>query len=156
MAQSDFWNKLKQRLRDVSSAAADFTEEQALIGKLKFDILTLKRKIDRHQKEIGEKIYEMNLKSPKPDIWKSNDIRTRIKEIEDLELQIEAKRASITEVADQVRASAVDDASVETPAPKPAAKKAAPKKPAPKKKPAAKKTTASKPKSSGSSKTKTK
>lgn len=155
MTQNDFWNKLKKRLRDVSSAAADFTEEQALIGKLKFDILTLKRKIDRKQREIGEKVYGMSSKSPKPDPFRNSEIKQLIVEIAELELQVEAKRASITEVADQVRSK---DVPVETaPAPKP--KKPARKKPPAKKtakpkttakkattnkKPAAKKTTAKK------------
>ena len=114
MTQSDFWNKLKKRLRDVSSAAADFTEEQALIGKLKFEILTLKRKIDRKQREIGEKICLMSELNPKPDPFKDKEIKVFLKEIVDLEKQSVLKRDGISEVANQVRAKGVDTDDLDT------------------------------------------
>ena len=104
MVQSDFWNKLKARLREVSIAAADFTEEQALIGKLKFDILNLKRKIEHKQSEIGVRICELSLtKRPKPKPFEDEDIIRLLSEIAELEVLVDQKRQDITKVADQVR-----------------------------------------------------
>ena len=103
MDKSEFWNKLKKRLVEVSTAAADFTEEQALIGKLKFDILTLKRKIDHRQREIGLRICELAKEDPRPLAFNDDEIVRLITEIDELEIQVTAKRDSITLVADQVR-----------------------------------------------------
>jgi len=103
MAQSDFWNKLKKRLRDVSTAAADITEEQALIGKLKIDILNIKRKIDRKQREIGVRICELAKEESKPKAFEDGEIISLITEIVNLEEQVDEKRDTISKVADQVR-----------------------------------------------------
>ncbi len=103
MDKSEFWNKLKKRLVEVSTAAADFTEEQALIGKLKFDILTLKRKIDHRQREIGLRICELAKEDPRPLAFDDGEIVSLITEIDELEIQVTEKRDSITLVADQVR-----------------------------------------------------
>ncbi len=103
MAQSDFWNKLKKRLREVSTAAADFTEEQALIGKLKFDILTLTRKIDRKQREIGVRICELSKETRKVQPFNDGDIIRLLAEIEELNKHVDVKRGEINKVADQVR-----------------------------------------------------
>ena len=105
MVQGDFWSKLKQRLREVSIAAADFTEEQALIGKLKFDILNLTRKVERKQREIGQRICELAKESARVSALNDGDIVRLIAEIDELELQISYKREDITKVADQVRAN---------------------------------------------------
>ena len=103
MAQSDFWNKLKKRLREVSTAAADFTEEQAMIRKLKFDILNLRRKIDHKQREIGVRVCDLSKEDTKPDALQDGDIVRLLSEIEELEIQIAGKRVDISKVTDQVR-----------------------------------------------------
>jgi len=103
MVQGDFWNKLKQRLREVSTAAADFTEEQALIGKLKFDILNLTRRVERKQREIGQRICELAKESKRVSALNDGDIVRLIAEIDELESLIDIKREEITKVADQVR-----------------------------------------------------
>ena len=131
MVQSDFWNKLKKRLREVSTAAADFTEEQALVGKLKFDILSLTRKIDRKQREIGVRMCELSRESRRVQPFNDGDIIRLIAEIEEIEKQAEDKRNEITRVADQIRAkreaqtpTAADVHPAEAPAGKPKAKPA--------------------------------
>ncbi len=103
MDKSEFWNKLKKRLVEVSTAAADFTEEQALIGKLKFDILTLKRKIDHRQREIGLRICELAKEDPRPLAFNDGEIVRLLAEIDELEVQVSEKRDNISLVADQVR-----------------------------------------------------
>ena len=64
MVQDELWASLKRKLREVTTAAADFTEEQARIGKLKFEILTLKRRIDGELRSLGARVLELSRKSP--------------------------------------------------------------------------------------------
>jgi len=108
MTQNDFWQKLKKRLKEVSTAAADFTEEQALIGKLKFEILTLKRKVDRLNSNLGMRVCEISRQSPHPDPLEDSDVNGFISDIADLEIQIENKRLEITGVADHFRSKATE------------------------------------------------
>ena len=108
MSQSEFWNKLKTRFKEVSTAAADFTEEQALIGKLKFEILTLKRRVDRSRGELGSLVCELSKNTPQPNVFDDVEVMRYLSEIEDTENQIEVKRKEITEVSDHFRAKAAE------------------------------------------------
>lgn len=103
MPQSDFWDRLKKRLVEVSNAAADFTEEQAIIGKLKFDILTLKRKIDRSLHDIGARVLDMSRETPAENPLHDREVKESLDMISDLETQIERKRKDINDVAEQFR-----------------------------------------------------
>lgn len=103
MTQSDFWIKLKQRIREVSSAAADFTEEQALIGKLKFEVLNLKRKIDRSHRETGARICEMFTTDPESQPFEDDEVLRILSEIKNLENQVDLKRQEIANIADHFR-----------------------------------------------------
>ncbi|MBT3231899.1 MAG: hypothetical protein HN356_03715 [Calditrichaeota bacterium] len=114
MVQKELWNKLKQRLKEVSIAAADFTEEQALIGKLKFEILTLKRKVDKLHLNLGVHMCEMSKLNPQPNPFEDADVIHFISEVEDLEMKIEAKRREITEVADHFRTKSTETNTTET------------------------------------------
>jgi len=104
MVKDDLWSNLKQKLREVTTAAADFTEEQALIGKLKFETLTLKRKIDGELRDLGARILELSRQTPPTaDTLADSLVKRRIREIGELEKLVAKKRDDIGKVADQVR-----------------------------------------------------
>jgi hypothetical protein len=150
MPKSDFWGKLKTRLIEVSNAAADFTEEQAVVGKLKFDILNLNRKIDRNKHEIGDIVVQISRSKEVTNPLDDGEIMKRLVMISELEAQIEFKRAEIARDVEEIRGrrhhASKPASEATTPSPKPApSKPAAPaRKPAatPVKKPAVKKPTA--------------
>ena len=104
MVQDELWASLKRKLREVTTAAADFTEEQARIGKLKFEILTLKRRIDGELRSLGARVLELSRKSP-PSANPLADplVKRHIRETGGLEAQVAKKRDDIGRVADEVR-----------------------------------------------------
>ncbi len=104
MPQGDFWDRLKQRVREVSTAAADFTEEKTLIGKLKFELLNIKRKIDRFHREIGVRITDLAKMDPLPQPFKDESIQQLLSEIKDQEQLIQLKKKEIDKVTDHFRA----------------------------------------------------
>ncbi len=104
MPQKDFWDKFKQRVREVSTAAADFTEEKTLIGKLKFELLNLKRKIDRLHREIGVRISELSHMEPQPQPFEDEEIIRLLDEIKEQDRLVEMKKEEINKVADHFRA----------------------------------------------------
>jgi hypothetical protein len=103
MPQGDFWDRLKKRLIEVSSAAADFTEEQAIVGKLKFDILNLKRKIDRDMHDIGSRVLDISRSSKPFNPLDDGEVRTLFESITDLEVLIERKKQEILQVSKEIR-----------------------------------------------------
>ncbi len=142
MSQSDFWERLKKRLVEVSNSAADFAEEQAIVGKLKFDILNLRRKIDHALHDIGSRVLEMGRTAPSSNPLKDREVTELIDMIGDLEIQVERKRKDITLVADQVRGRR-KPTSPRASSPTPS--RPAPESPAPKKSPVKKPAAAQKP-----------
>ncbi len=124
MPKSDFWDKLKTRLIEVSNAAADFTEEQAVVGKLKFDILNLNRKIDRNKQDIGARVLEIARSDQPYNPLQDGEIVKKIAAIGDLEAQINFKRVEITREVETIRSrrkpTAKPAASAPSPTPKPA------------------------------------
>lgn len=143
MPKSDFWEKMKQRLVEVSNAAADFTEEQAIVGKLKFDILNLKRRIDRDLHNIGSRVLDIGRSAAPSNPLEDGEVRNLIASIGDLERQVDRKRRQIGQVADQIRSRRRSETPAAGPAPTPAATPTP--KPTPARKPAAKKTASPKP-----------
>ena len=142
MPQSDFWDRLKKRLVEVSNAAADFTEEQAIIGKLKFDILTLKRKIDRSLHDIGSRVLDMSRLNHTDNPLHDREVKESLDLISDLETQVERKRKDINDVSEQFRRRRLareklknEESAPPAPPPRPAPAKPAAKKAAPKKAP---------------------
>lgn len=103
MPKSEFWDKLKVRLIEATNAAADFTEEQAKVGKLKFDILNLNRKIDHFKLEIGARALEISRSSERMNPLDDVDVKKKIASIGDLEAQIEFKKREITDTVDEIR-----------------------------------------------------
>ncbi len=113
MPKKELKEQLRRGLKELGAkatkltiAAADFIEEQAQVGKLKFDILTLKRQIERNFKDIGEEVLKIS-RSPKPTNPLDNEnIKHYLKDIGELEERIKTKRAEIdkiTEMAQQRR-----------------------------------------------------
>ncbi|MBM3326660.1 MAG: hypothetical protein FJY65_06735 [Calditrichaeota bacterium] len=110
MPKAEFKEQLKRGLKELGAkageltiAAADFIEEQAQVGKLKFDILTLKRQIDRDLRSIGEVVLNIS-RSPKPvNPLEDKGIKQSLKQIDNLERQIENKRTEIAKVVEAAR-----------------------------------------------------
>lgn len=120
--KSDFWDKLKTRLVEVSNAAADFTEEQAVVGKLKFDILNLNRKIDRQKLEIGARVLEISRLAKPFNPLDDGEVRKGIAIIGEIEAQIVYKRSEIERSVTEIRSrrnQPAKPAPVAAPDPKP-------------------------------------
>jgi len=103
MPKSDFWDKLKTQSVKFLNAAADMAEEQAVVGKLKFDILNLNRKIDRNKHDIGDIVLQISRSEEPYNPLDDGEVRKRIVSIGELEAQIEFKRAEITRDVEEIR-----------------------------------------------------
>lgn len=67
---NSFWDRLRKNVSEGFRVAADRTDELARVGKLKLDILSLKRKLNHEFSEIGRAFYTHITKHKKKD-WGS-------------------------------------------------------------------------------------
>ena len=73
MEQSDnFWDRLRKNVSVGFRVAADRTDELARVGKLKLDLLSVKRKLTHEFSEIGRALYTHTTDHKKKD-WGSID-----------------------------------------------------------------------------------
>ena len=73
MDQSDtFWDRLRKNVSVGFRVAADRTDELARVGKLKLDLLSVKRKLTHEFSEIGRAFYTHTTDHKKKD-WGSID-----------------------------------------------------------------------------------
>ncbi len=74
MEQSDtFWDRLRKNVSVGFRVAADRTDELARVGKLKLDLLNLKRKLNHEFSEIGRAFYTHITDRKKKDWGSIND-----------------------------------------------------------------------------------
>ena len=82
---ADLWNNLKKGIRDGISTVSSKTDEITRIGRLKIELIAVKRDIEKAFIELGGTVYEYTRKKQKPDIYKDEQVAAvvaRIKEFE--------------------------------------------------------------------------
>ncbi|HHS13623.1 MAG TPA: hypothetical protein ENN03_07610 [bacterium] len=94
------WDDFKTSMKSFFNSAADKTEEYAKIGKIKVDIVNLKRSLDRQYQEMGKAVFDALKKDDqtalggKAEIQKlMAGIQKQIDHIKDKEKEIEKIRA---------------------------------------------------------------
>jgi len=125
---STFWDEVKKTLK----GGIEKTEEYTKIGKLKVDIISIKRNRDKSFSELGREVFKSLDKSKQSSLQSNETINKHIAEIRKYNSVIRAKEKEIEDVK--------KEASKEGPKESPEPKKEAPKKPTPKKPAPAKKT----------------
>ncbi len=92
---SKFWDDLKRTLKTGFNTAADKTEEYAKIGKIKVEIMNLKRTLDRHYTDLGKDVFEMLGKGKTEDVAGSAKVKDFISKIKALQMDMQKKDAEI-------------------------------------------------------------
>ena len=87
----DLWGKIKKSVMDGASFAAEKTEELTKLGKVKIEILNLKRKISNNFTELGGITYEALKSENVEEELKSEKVNALISTIKELESELETK-----------------------------------------------------------------
>ena len=96
-----FWDRLRKNVSEGFRVAADRTDELARVGKLKLDLLSLKRKLNHEFSEIGRAFYAHVTKHKKKD-WGSVEDFSEQPAIDELT----QKAASLLESIKKIEAEA--------------------------------------------------
>ena len=92
---------IKNGIRDGIELVVDKTEEYSKIGKLKVDILGIKRNIEKLFSELGGQTYELLSKEEKVDLAGDEEIKRLVDDLKAQEEKLDAKKNEIKNVKDQ-------------------------------------------------------
>ena len=95
---SSFWQSLKSALKDGVQTVSDKTEELAKIGRIKIEIIAVKRDIEKSFTEIGGRVYDILKEKKKITIPKDKDIRNLVEQIEKYEEKLHTLEADIDRI----------------------------------------------------------
>ncbi len=87
----DLWEKIRKSVIDGVQVAAEKTEELTKLGKIKIEILNIKRKISKNFTELGSITYEAIKEGTAKEELKSDKINAIIEKIKGLDSELEAK-----------------------------------------------------------------
>ncbi len=92
---------LLDSIRDGLELVVDKTEEYSKIGKIKVDIFTTKRNIEKQFTELGGRVYELVTDETAASVQDDDEVKKIIKDIKALEVQLADKEANIDLVKEE-------------------------------------------------------
>jgi len=95
---TDFWDSLKKNLSDGIKKVSAKTEELTQIGRLKIEVIAVKRDIEKSFIELGGRIYHQFDQDDSYDLKKDENIQNLIKNIKDLEKKMKKLEKEIAKV----------------------------------------------------------
>jgi uncharacterized small protein (DUF1192 family) len=101
MMMADFFERVKDGLDKGLNTVSVKSKEVLETTRINSQIGGLKEQIARNQRELGEAVYEMNLKG----VFDQNGVKEQCDAITALKRQIEAKEAELQEIHDKAAAA---------------------------------------------------
>lgn len=92
------WNDVKKTVKNGLDVATEKTEEYTKIAKIKVDILTKKKDLDKSFRELGEKAYNHMTSGKKTALMESSGVKGLIDRIKKLQKEIRDKATEIGEI----------------------------------------------------------
>lgn len=94
------WDQIKGVLKEKFSSAAEKTEEYTKIGKVKVEILSVKKNLDKTYRGLGEETFNFLGKDKKNTLLENEAVQNYMKEIKALQASIKQKEAEIEAIKD--------------------------------------------------------
>lgn len=92
------WNKIKKSISESYQNLSEKTGEMTKIGRLKIEIIAIKRDIERAFIELGGRVYNKFEEKDFSDIQSDVKIKKLIKDIKSLELRLKSLEDKIMQV----------------------------------------------------------
>lgn len=100
------WNKIKKSMSAGYQNLSEKTGEMTQIGRLKIEIIAIKRDIEKAFIELGGRVYHNLEKKNEDDILSDQRIKKLVKDIKSLELKLKSLELKIEQVRDHRMAKA--------------------------------------------------
>jgi len=98
---SELFDEVKKNLKEWGSLAADKAEELTKVGRLKIDILSLNREIEKNFVELGGKVYELIHKMDQGRIKSNDEVKRIIQRIASFEETREEKIQTVKDLGSE-------------------------------------------------------
>ena len=95
------WEDIRDGIRDGIELVVDKTEEYSKIGKIKVDIIGIKRNIEKGFSELGGRTYEILKESKKKNVGSDADVKRLVDELMELEKSLDEKKNEIINVKEE-------------------------------------------------------
>lgn len=94
---SDLWENIKKNLYETSEVIADKVDEYSRIGRIRIDLMNIKRRLVRRFTELGAMTFEQLEDDQKHDLRDDPDVRNLINEIKEIQKELAAKKQQLRE-----------------------------------------------------------
>jgi len=95
------WEDIRDGIRDGIELVVDKTEEYSKIGKIKVDIIGIKRNIEKGFSELGGRTYEILKENKKKNVGSDEDVKRLVDELMELEKSLDEKKNEIIKVREE-------------------------------------------------------
>ena len=95
---SSLWDDIKKNVSESITFVSKKTDEYTRIGKLKVDILSINRNLDKAFTDLGRSVYRLLNKAGKEDLTKNDMIQELVSKIKTHEKALEARQKEIEKV----------------------------------------------------------
>jgi hypothetical protein len=89
------WDDIKKTVKAGFSVAADKTEEIAKIGRVKVEVLNLKKNINQAYEDLGREVHQSHGKEKSSPLAKDNRVKELFNKIEGYQKTLEEKETEI-------------------------------------------------------------
>ncbi len=97
---STLWDDITKTIRDSVDTVVGKTEELTKIGKIKVDVINIKRNIEKQFAELGGTVYHL-IEEKKTSITSNADVKTIVEKVKNLEEQLNAKNEELANVKEK-------------------------------------------------------
>ncbi len=110
---NELWGKLKKSLKDGLEVVAEKTQEVGQIGKVKLEIMGIKRRIAKQFTELGGKVYHLYKEDNVKDLSDRDDVKAIVGLVSSLEQDLSDKEKELEEISSEKEVSSEEEVSSE-------------------------------------------
>lgn len=94
----NLWDDIAKTIREGVDTVVEKTEELTKIGRIKVDLINIKRNIDKNFSELGGKVYHLIVEEKKTQIASDSEVKKIIDSIKILEKELKDKESEIEKI----------------------------------------------------------
>ncbi len=102
---ANLWDDIAKTIREGVDTVVEKTEELTKIGKIKIDILNIKRNVQKNFSELGGRVYHLIIKEKKTAISADKEATEIIECIKILEKELDDKKSELEKVKSKQRST---------------------------------------------------
>lgn len=95
---ASLWDDIAKTIREGVDTVVEKTEELTRMGKIKVDIINIKRNVEKNFTELGGRVYHLMAEQNKTQISGDKEVKKILDSIKLLEKELQEKKAELEKV----------------------------------------------------------